>query len=200
MASAQCQKPNTTVEVCQPKCQNKPNTKVEACQPKSQHSSFGQKVSEITSKAFKGHHTRHASNQNQLQCFSQNQIESHGHNGSKTESHFCGQTQTQHDKKHGVSKTQITVTMVQAQITHTDQDPSAYGTTTSCFGAHAKKNGELNNKKERNLFQRIKNGISRHSNNEGSSSSSDSESDDEKCPKTKAGALKCTSVLHSPKI
>ncbi|KAK7318117.1 hypothetical protein RJT34_02815 [Clitoria ternatea] len=193
MASAQCQKPNTAVEVCQPKNQHKPNTAIDVCQTKSQHSSFGQKISEITNKAFKGyHHNRHGSNQNQLQCYSQTQVESHGHNGSKTETHLHGHSQTQHEKKHGVSKTQITVTMVQAQITHTSEDPS-YAPTTSCFGGHhAKKNGELNNKKEMNLFRRIKNGMSRHGNNEGgSSSSSDSESDDEKkCPKTKASALK----------
>ncbi|QCD80776.1 hypothetical protein DEO72_LG2g5479 [Vigna unguiculata] len=240
MASAQCVKPNATVEATQPKCphkqnntattgvsqqkcphksnntasevnqqkcplktnnvvageacQPKPNnTAIEVCQPKSQHSSFGQKLSEITSKAFKGHHGRHGSNQNQLQCYSQTQVESQGHNGTKTETHHYGQTQIQQDKKHGVSKTQITVTMVQAQITHTDEDFYPYGTTT-CFGAPAKKNGELsNNKKDMNLFRRIKNGMSRYNNteggkNSGSSSSSDSESDDEKCnkcPKTK---------------
>ncbi|CAJ1937284.1 unnamed protein product [Sphenostylis stenocarpa] len=233
MASAQCVKPNTTVEASQPKCPHKPNntasevgqpkcphksnnaasevnqpkcphktnnsaseacqpkpnnTAIEVCQPKSQHSSFGQKLSEITSKAFKGHHARHGSNQNQLQCYSQTQVESQGHSGKKTETHHYGQSQIQQDKKHGVSKTQITVTMVQAQITHTDEDFYPYGTTTSCFGAHSKKNGELNNnKKDTNLFRRIKNGMSRHSNNEGgknsSSSSSDSESDDEKCKK-----------------
>ncbi|KAJ1405932.1 hypothetical protein SESBI_25378 [Sesbania bispinosa] len=130
MASAQPQKPSTAIEVCQ---------------PKTQHSSFGQKISEITSKAFKGHHARHGSSPNQLQCNSQTQVESHGQNGSKTESHYYGhQTQTQHDKKHGVSKTQITVTVVQAQITQTHENPSPYGTTTNCFGggghAHAKKN------------------------------------------------------------
>lgn len=185
MASAQCEKPNTKVEVSQPKSQHNPNTAIEVCQPKTQHSSFGQKLSEITSKAFKG---RHGSNQNQLQCYSQTQVESQGHNGTKTETHYYGQTQTQNDKKHGVSKTQITVTVVQAQITHTEKkDPYPYDTTTTCFGAHAKKNGELNNnKKDMNLFRRIKNGLSRHNNNEGgNSSSSDSESDDEKCPKTK---------------
>jgi len=184
MASAQCEKPNTKVEVSQPKSQHNPNTAIEVCQPKTQHSSFGQKLSEITSKAFKG---RHGSNQNQLQCYSQTQVESQGHNGTKTETHYYGQTQTQNDKKHGVSKTQITVTVVQAQITHTEEDPYPYGTTTTCFGAHAKKNGELNNnKKDMNLFRRIKNGLSSYNNNEGgiSSSSSDSESDD-KCPKTK---------------
>lgn len=184
MASAQCEKPNTKVEVSQPKSQHNPNTAIEVCQPKTQHSSFGQKLSEITSKAFKG---RHGSNQNQLQYYSQTQVESQGHNGTKTEAHYYGQTQTQNDKKHGVSKTQITVTVVQAQITHTEEDPYPYGTTTTCFGAHAKKNGELNNnKKDMNLFRRIKNGLSSYNNNEGgiSSSSSDSESDD-KCPKTK---------------
>ena len=185
MASAQCEKPNTKVEVSQPKSQHNPNTAIEVCQPKTQHSSFGQKLSEITSKAFKG---RHGSNQNQLQCYSQTQVESQGHNGTKTETHYYGQTQTQNDKKHGVSKTQITVTVVQAQITHTEKkDPYPYDTTTTCFGAHAKKNGELNNnKKDMNLFRRIKNGLSSYNNNEGgiSSSSSDSESDD-KCPKTK---------------
>ncbi|KAJ1408220.1 hypothetical protein SESBI_23758 [Sesbania bispinosa] len=189
MASTQAQKPSTAIEVCQ---------------PKTQHSSFGQKFSEITSKAFKGHHARHGSSPNQLQCNSQTQVESHGQNGSKTESHYYGhQTQTQHDKKHGVSKTQITVTVVQAQITQTHENPSPYGTTTNCFGggahAHAKKNGELNNnKKERNLFRRIKDGMSRHG-RDGSSSSSDSESDNEKCPKTsktKASTLKCTGVLN----
>ncbi|XP_047152539.1 uncharacterized protein LOC124824199 [Vigna umbellata] len=236
MASAQCVKPNTTVEASQPKCPHKPNntasgvcqqkcphksnntasevsqpkcpqksnnsaseasqpkpnsTAIEVCQPKSQHSSFGQKLSEITSKAFKGHHARHGSNQNQLQCYSQTQVESQGHNGTKTETLHYGQTQFQQDKKHGVSKTQITVTMVQAQITHSDEDSYPYGTTTSCFGAPAKKNGELNNnKKNMNLFRRITNGMSRHNSTEGgkNSSSSDSESDDEKCkqcPKTK---------------
>ncbi|XP_061337886.1 uncharacterized protein LOC133284799 [Gastrolobium bilobum] len=170
MASAQCQKPNTTIEVCQ---------------PKSQHSSFGQKISEITNKAFKGHHARHGSSQNQLQCYSQTQVESHGHTGSETKTHYYDQTQTKHDKKHGVSKTQITVCVVQAQITQTNEDPRPYGTTTNCFGAHARKNGELNNKKERNLFRRFKNGKSRHSKEGSSSSSSESESDDEKCPKTK---------------
>jgi len=193
---------NTASEVKQPKCphkannvaseacQPKPNnTAIEVCQTKSQHSSFGQKLSEITSKAFKGHHARHGSNQNQLQCYSQSQVESQGHNGTKIETHQYGQTQMQQDKKHGVSKTQITVTMVQAQITHTDEDFYPYGTTTSCFGAHGRKNnGDLsNNKKDMNLFRRIKNGMSRQNNNEGaknsSSSSSDSESDDEKCKK-----------------
>ncbi|TKY60712.1 hypothetical protein E2542_SST17811 [Spatholobus suberectus] len=157
MASAQCEKPNTTVEVCQPISQHKPNTTIEVCQPKTQHSSFGQKISELTSKAFKGHHARHGSNQNQLQCYSQTQVESQGHNGTKTETHYYGQTQTQHDKKHGFSKAQITVTVVQAQITHASENPSPYGTPTTCFGAHPKKNGELNNKKDRNLFRRIKN-------------------------------------------
>ncbi|KAK7369775.1 hypothetical protein VNO80_11820 [Phaseolus coccineus] len=253
MASAQCVKPNATVEASQPKCPHKPNntatvvsqpkcphksnntatevnqpkyplktnnvaceacqpkpnnTAIEVCQPKSQHSSFGQKLSEITSKAFKGQHARHGSNQNQLQCYSQTQVESQGHNGTKTDTHhygtkttdtlhngtktdthLYGQTQIQQGKKHGVSKTQITVTMVQTQITHTDEDSYPYGTTTSCFGPLGKKNGELsNNNKDMNLFRRIKNGMSRHNNNEGgknssSSSSSDSESDDEKCKK-----------------
>ncbi|RDX83918.1 hypothetical protein CR513_35108, partial [Mucuna pruriens] len=128
-----CEKPNTTVEVSQ----HKPNTAVEVChQSKSQHSSLGQKLSEITSKAFKG---RHGSNQNQLQCYGQTHVESHGHDGSKTETYHYGQTQTQHDKKHGVSKTHITVTVVQAQITHTNENPSSYGTTTICFGAHRRR-------------------------------------------------------------
>ncbi|KAK7399117.1 hypothetical protein VNO78_10292 [Psophocarpus tetragonolobus] len=205
MASAQCEKPNTTVEVSQPKTQHKPNSAIEVCQPKTQHSSFGQKLSDITSKAFKG---RHGSNQNQLQCYSQTQVESlAGPNGAKTDTHYYGQTQTHHDKKHGVSKTQITVTVIQAQITHTKEDPYPYGTSTACFGTHAKKNGELNNnKKDMNLFRRIKNGLSRHSNNDGgSSSSSDSESDDEKCPKTKVlarwGSLrKCISKQASAQI
>lgn len=175
----------------------KPSTAIEVCQPKNQHSSFGQKISEITNKAFKGHHARNgSSSQNQVQCYSQGQVESHGQNGAKTATHHYGQTQTQHDKKHGVSKTQtqITVCVVQAQITKTTEDPSPYGTTTTCFGTHPKK-------KETNLFRRIKNGISRHG-SEGNSSSSESESDDEKkgpktkvddekkCPKTKARALK----------
>ncbi|XP_004503633.1 uncharacterized protein [Cicer arietinum] len=174
MASAQSQKPSTTIDVCQ---------------PKPQHSSFGQKISEITNKAFKGHHARHGSSQNQLQSYSnQIQVESNGHNGSKTETHHYGQTQTQHDKKHGVTKTHITVCVVQAEITQTKENPSPYGAsaTTTCFGTQAKKNREINNsKKETNLFRKIKNGMSRHK-GEGNSSSSDSESDNEKkCPKTK---------------
>ena len=191
MASAQCQKPATTIEVCHPKSQ-KPTTTIEVCQPKSQHSSLGQKISEMTSKAFKGHHARHGNNQNQVQCYSQTEVEPHGNTSSKKETHYLGQSQTQHDKKHGVSKTQITVTVVQAQITQTnDYEDPPYGTTTTCFGSHGlgRKNGDLNNnKKDRNLFRRIRNGMSRHS-NEGSSSSSESDSDDDKCPKSKASAL-----------
>lgn len=174
MASAQCQKPTTTIEVCQ---------------PKNQHGSFGQKISEMTSKAFKGHQARHGSSQNQLQCLNQTQAESQDQNSSKTETRSYGQTQTKHDNKHGITKTQITVTVVEAQITQTYEDPSPYGTTTTCFGSHAMKNGELN--KDRNLFRRIKNRISRH-NSEGNSSSSESDSDDEKCPKSKASEKKCS--------
>ncbi|CAL5214934.1 unnamed protein product [Lathyrus oleraceus] len=164
----------------------KPSTAVEACQPKTQHSSIGQKISDITNKAFKGHHARHGSTQNQVQSYSsQSQVESNGHNGTKTETHHYGQSQTHHDKKHGVTKTHITVCVVQAEITETKEGPSPYGETTTCFGTSTKKNRELNNKRDINLFQRIKNGMSRH-NSEGNSSSSDSESDNEKkCSKTK---------------
>lgn len=183
----------------------KPSTAIEACQPKTQHSSISQKISEMTNKAFKGHHARHGSTQNQVQSYSsQSQVESNGHNGTKTETHHYGQTQTQHDKKHGVTKTHITVCVVQAEITETREGPSPYGATTTCFGTHAKKNRELNNKKDVNLFRRIKNGMSRH-NGEGNSSSSDSDSDDEKkCSKTKTkvGAIdnekKC--VMTKPKL
>ncbi|CAJ2676462.1 unnamed protein product [Trifolium pratense] len=165
----------------------KPSTAIEACQPKTQHSSFGQKISDITNKAFKGHHARHGSTQNQVQNYSsQSQVESNGQSGTKTETRHYGQTQTQHDKKHGVTKTHITVCVVQAEITEIKEGPTPYGATTTCFGA-PKKNRELNNnKKDGNLFQRIKNGMSRN-NGEGNSSSSDSESDnDKKSPKTKA--------------
>lgn len=180
MASAQAEKPTTTIEVCQ---------------PKNQHSSFGQKLSEITNKAFKGHHARHGSNQNQIQTYSQSHVELNGQNGSKTESHYYGQNQTQHDKKHGVTKTQIKVTVVQAEITQTHEDHYPDDTTTTCFGTHPKKNREVNNKKDRNLFRRIKNGMSRQ-NGDGASSSSESDSDNEKkCPKTKVSALKCMHVV-----
>jgi len=164
----------------------KPSAAIEVCQPKTQHSSIGQKISEITNKAFKGHHARHGSTQNQVQNYSsQGQVESIGHNGSKTETHHYGQTQTQHDKKHGVTKTHITVCVVQAEITETKEGPYPYGATTTCFGA-PKKNRELNNKKDMNLFRRIKNGMSRNNGEGNNSSSSDSESDNEKkCPKTK---------------
>jgi hypothetical protein len=176
----------------------KPSTAIEACQPKTQHSSFGQKISDITNKAFKGHHARHSSTQNQVQNYSsQSHIEANGQNGTKTETHHYGQTQTQHDKKkHGVTKTHITVCVVQAEITEIKEGPTPYGATTTCFGA-PKKNRELNNKKDGNLFQRIKNGMSRN-NSEGNNSSSDSESDDDKkSPKTKAkvDALKYTRVV-----
>ncbi|KAL4391342.1 hypothetical protein AHAS_Ahas03G0235500 [Arachis hypogaea] len=197
MASAQCHKPATTIEPCPPRSQ-KPTTTVanDICQPKTtQHSSLGQKISDMTSKAFKGHHGRHGNSQNQVQCYSQTEIESHGNTNSKKETHYYGQSQTQHDKKHGVSKTQITLTVVQAQITQTDEyEYPPYGTTTTCFGTHPRKHADPNNnRKDVNLFQRIRNGMSRHSNegNNSSSSSSDSDSDNDKCPKqkTKASAL-----------
>ncbi|CAL0313332.1 unnamed protein product [Lupinus luteus] len=166
MASAQCPKPTTTIEVCQ---------------PKREHGSFGQKISEMTGKAFKGYHdARDGSSQNQLQCYSQQTlVESHDQ--------IYGQNQTIQDK-HGQTKTQIKVTMVEAEITQTyeDHDSYPYGTTT-CFGSHAVKNGESN--KDRNLFQRLKNHIPHH-NNDGISSSR-SNSDDDKCSKSKAGVEKC---------
>ncbi|XP_019424289.1 PREDICTED: uncharacterized protein LOC109333317 isoform X7 [Lupinus angustifolius] len=174
MASAQCPKPTTTIEVCQ---------------PKGQHSSFGQKNSEMTGKAFKGHHDgRYGNGQNQLQCYSQQTlVESHDQNNSKSETHSYGQTQTKQENRHEVTKTQIKVTVVEAEITQTyeNHDSYPYGTTT-CFGSHAVKNGEPN--KDRNLFQRLKNHIPHHK-NDGNSSKSDS--DDEKCPKSKAGVEKC---------
>ncbi|CAL0330997.1 unnamed protein product [Lupinus luteus] len=176
MASAQCPKPTTNIEVCQ---------------PKSQHGSFGQKISEMTSKAFKGHHgTRNASGQNQ-----QTLVESQDQNISKTEAHSYAQTQTKQENKHGVTKTQIKVTVVEAEITQSYEnlDSYPYGTTTSCFGSHAVKNGEVN--RDRNLFRRIKNHISRH-NNEGNCSS-DSDSDDEKFQKGKVSDGKCPKSKHS---
>ncbi|MED6194307.1 hypothetical protein PIB30_027285 [Stylosanthes scabra] len=199
MASAQCHKPTTAIEPCPPRCHQKPTAAAtnDICHPKTQHSSLGQKLSEMTSKAFKGHHGRnHGNSQNQVQCYSQTEIEQHGNTNSKKETHYYGQSQTQHDKKHGVSKTQIKLTVVQAEITQTDEyeDPP-YGTTTTCFGTHGRKHADpSNNRKDVNLFQRIRNGMSRHNNegnNNSSSSSSDSDSDDDKCPKpkNKASAL-----------
>ncbi|KAF1862220.1 hypothetical protein Lal_00026744 [Lupinus albus] len=178
MASAQCPKPTTTIEVGQ---------------PKSQHGSFGQKISEMTSKALKGHHgARYGSGQNQ-----QTLVESQDQNISKTETHSYAQTQTKQDNKHGVTKTQIKVTVVEAEITQSYENPDSYpyGTTTTCFGSHAVKNGEAN--KDRNLFQRIKNRISRHNNEGNSSSGSDSDSDDEKRQKGKHSDVKCPKSKHS---
>ncbi|XP_019420213.1 PREDICTED: uncharacterized protein LOC109330477 [Lupinus angustifolius] len=178
MASAQCPKPTTNIEICQ---------------PKTQHGSFGQKISEMTSKAFKGHHgARNGSSQNQVQCYNQqNLVESQDQNMSKTEAHSYAQTQTKQDNKHGVTKTQIKVTVVEAEITQSYEnvDSYPYGTTTTCFGSHAVKNGEVN--KDRNLFQRIKNRISRHNNEGNNSSDSESDSDDEKRQKGKASDRKC---------
>lgn len=179
MASAQCQKPATTT--------------VEICQPKSQHTSLGQKISEMTNKALKGHHARHGST-NLAQP----------HTSSKTETHCYSQTQTHKDKDHGVAKTEITLTVVQAHITQTQTNANcappppyhaARGTTTTCFGTHNRKHRDHNNgnnTKDRNLFRRIKGGISRHGSD--SDGSSDSDSDNEKCRTKKASSL--TQIFH----
>ncbi|RYR66757.1 hypothetical protein Ahy_A03g012817 [Arachis hypogaea] len=149
MASAQCHKPATTIEPCPPRSQ-KPTTTVanDICQPKTtQHSSLGQKISDMTSKAFKGHHGRHGNSQNQVQCYSQTEIESHGNTNSKKETHYYGQSQTQHDKKHGVSKTQITLTVVQAQITQTDEIDARRSREQD-----ANKQSLCNKRREENMF------------------------------------------------
>ncbi|KAI4326834.1 hypothetical protein L6164_019364 [Bauhinia variegata] len=166
MASAQCQKPST-----------------EICQPKSHHSSLGQKFSDLTSKAFKGYHNRNGNNQVEIQCHSQIQDESHHHQGdthtsSLTETHCYSQTQTKQHMNRGVAKTKITHIVVQTQITQTRPHDA---TATTCLGNHSKK-GKHNTKKERNLFRRIKEGISGHSSD---SDTSNSDSDNENCPNKK---------------
>ncbi|XP_054823593.1 uncharacterized protein LOC129321728 [Prosopis cineraria] len=152
MASVQCQKHN------------------EICQKQSHHTKLGQKICEMTNKAFKGHGNTNTNT------------------SSKAETHCYTQTQTSQnvtDQSEAKTETEITLLVVQARITQTNTNhPPANprGTTTTCFGNHTWKN--QNNKKDMTLFRRIKDGVSRH-NNCDNDSSSDSDSDKENCRKRK---------------
>ncbi|XP_028774817.1 uncharacterized protein LOC114731740 isoform X2 [Neltuma alba] len=153
MASVQCQKHN------------------EMCPKQSHHTKLGQKICEMTNKAFKSQGNANTN--------------TNINTSSKTETHCYTETQSSPKNltEQGESKTEISLLIVQARITQTNANhPPALprGTATTCFGNPNWKNRDHTNKKDRNLFRRIKDGVSRH-NNCDSDSSSDSDSDKENC-------------------
>lgn len=148
----------------------------ELCQRQSHHTKLGQKICEMTNKAFKGYGN---TNTNTI-----------ANTSSKTETHCYTETQkSQNPTDQGETKTEVTLLVVQARITQTNANhppgQPAYprGTTTTCFGNPARKNKDHANKKDKNLLRMIKDGVSGHNNHD--SSSSDSDSDQENCRKKK---------------
>ncbi|KAI9108332.1 hypothetical protein K1719_020523 [Acacia pycnantha] len=144
----------------------------EVSQKQSYHTKLGQKICDMTNKAFKGH----------------GNINTNTNVSSKTETHCFTETQaSQNLTDQGETKAEITLLVVQARITQTNANhppgQPAYprGTTTTCFGNHTRKNREQTNRKDKNFFRRIKDGVSSQNNNNDRDSSSDSDSDKENC-------------------
>ena len=127
----------------------------QSCQQKNQHqqqhSSIGHKVTDL----FGGHHNRHANDgrQNRTQCYSQTEVIYQPGHVAKHQTNSCNQTRYNH------AATGTTF---------------AIGTTTA-----AKSQGRNRREHKRNnMFQRIKDGISGHNSDSGSSSD-ESDSDTE---------------------
>ncbi|XVF12998.1 hypothetical protein REPUB_Repub08aG0169100 [Reevesia pubescens] len=127
-----------------------------SCHQEQQNHSFGEKVSEMASSVFKGHGSHHSQGQT-TEYYSKTEAYYTDHGVEKTQTQYC------HSQTKGPQHT-----MSHTSQTNGHQAPGAM----ACQG----KTGRRGSTKRRSLLQKIKDGISGDS-----SSSSDSESDDEKC-------------------
>ncbi|XP_022733372.1 uncharacterized protein LOC111287243 [Durio zibethinus] len=135
----------------------KPNEKT-SCH---QNPSLGEKVSEMASSIFKGHGSNHGHGQT-TERYSQTEVYYTDHGVEKTQTEYYSSQTEEHSPRHTMSHT---------SQTNGHQSLHHASGAMACQGK-AKKRGEG---KKRGLLQKIKDGLS------GDSSSSDSESDDEKC-------------------
>ncbi|XVE58043.1 hypothetical protein DITRI_Ditri04bG0138300 [Diplodiscus trichospermus] len=126
-----------------------------------QHPSLGQKVSDMASSVFKGHGSHHSHGQT-TEYYSQTETYYTDHGVEKTQTKYCHSESQGRRPHHTMSHT--SQTNGHQGLHHASGDMACQGKT--------KRRGEG---KKRGLFQKIKDGIS------GDSSSSDSDSDDEKC-------------------
>ncbi|GAU32619.1 hypothetical protein TSUD_71670 [Trifolium subterraneum] len=177
MASAQCYK------TCEQSCQQQNHH-----QHQQQHSSIGQKLTGLF-----GHHNE--GTQTKTQCYSQTEVKYQPGHVAKNQTSQCNQTRANH--VHAANGTTTNATN-QCNQTHTNHVHAANGTTTNatnqCNRTHANhvhtangttttaancqgKNRRVREHK-RNMFQRIKDGVSGHSSDSGSSSD-ESDSDNE---------------------
>ncbi|GLT67915.1 hypothetical protein SLA2020_401890 [Shorea laevis] len=150
-----------------------------SCYQAQQGHSFSEKVTEVTSWTFKGHSSQNGNSQ--TKCYSQTQTQNTDHGMNKTQTQFChSQTQANH-ANHAHSQQHASHGMVAtAQSGHclsqTHGHQKASNEMVVCHGK-TKRRGH-----KKGMFQRIKDGVSGNS----STSSSESESDDEKCGRRKA--------------
>ncbi|XWS48819.1 hypothetical protein CRYUN_Cryun13aG0109100 [Craigia yunnanensis] len=139
---------------------NKPNEEIS----RDHHPSLGQKVSEMASSIFKGHGSHHSDGQT-TEFYSQTEVYYTDHGMEKTQTQYSYSQTQGHSPHHTMS--------------HTSQNGDQASGAMACQGKTKKRDEE----KKRGLLQKIKDGIS-------GDSSSDSESDDEKCGTRKASNTK----------
>ncbi|XVF51344.1 hypothetical protein PTKIN_Ptkin04bG0177700 [Pterospermum kingtungense] len=133
----------------------------------NQHPSLGQKVSEMANSVFKGQGSHHSHDQaTQTRCYSQTETYYTDHGVEKIQTKTCYSQTEGHSPRHTTSCTSPNQCMSQTSCQQANHHAS---------GAKACQGKTKTHKKRSGLLQKIKDGIS------GDSSSSDSESDDEKC-------------------
>lgn len=141
----------------------------QTCNQGQQSQSLGQKMSEMVTSVFKKEQTHQGHTTAQCHCQTTEY---------KTQTHSSGQTLS-----HGMTKTQ-TVCAVQTNGQEAHGPGLGLATTNS---AKSRRNSRSGEHRRRGLLQKIKDGISGHS--DSGSSSSESDSDDEKCGRKKASVV-----------
>ncbi|OMP02965.1 hypothetical protein COLO4_10673 [Corchorus olitorius] len=173
MSSAQCHRP---VE------------KTSCHQGQGHHeSSLTEKVSGMASSIFKGHGSHQTHSQTTTQCHSRTETHYTNHGVGKTQTKYCHSQATQgHLPHHTMSHSGQNQCMTShtngnhCMTSHTNGHHASGGNATACQQGKTKRRGGAT-KRRSGLLQKIKEGISGDS-----SSSSDSESDNEKCGARKA--------------
>ncbi|XVF53049.1 hypothetical protein PTKIN_Ptkin05aG0068200 [Pterospermum kingtungense] len=128
---------------------------------------------------FKGHGSHHSDGQT-TQCYSQKEAHKTSHGVEKTQTQYCYSQTHGHDPHHSISHSPTGQKRCTSQCqTNGNHAPHhAPGAAAACQG----KTKTRGKNKKRGLIEKIKDGFSSDS----GCSSSDSESDDEKCGTRKA--------------